>query len=66
MLSIIGLICIPVIPAGFLFTWLFCLVVNASGSIGDVFILADLMRQPATAMIQDRGDMISVYMEAVE
>ena len=29
-------------------------------------VLVELMWQPATAMVQDRGDMISVYMQAVE
>jgi hypothetical protein len=64
ILTIIGLIVIPVIPYRFLFPWLFCILTNASGSVGDVYVLVDLMRQPATAMIQDRGDRISIYTEA--
>ena len=66
LLSIIGIICIPIIPAQFLFSWLFCLLANASGSVGDVYILADLIRQPARAMVQDRGDRISIYAEIIE
>ncbi len=65
ILTIIGLILIPIIPARFLFSWLFCILANASGSIGDIYILADLLRQPETALIQDRGDMISVYAEKI-
>jgi hypothetical protein len=64
IISIIGLILVPVIPARYLFTWLFCILVNASGSIGDAYVLAVLMRQPTSALIQDRGDMISIYTEA--
>jgi hypothetical protein len=63
ILSAIGVICIPLIPPAFMITWLFCLLTNASGAIGDVFILAVLISQPATAMIQDRGDVISVFSE---
>jgi uncharacterized membrane protein YdcZ (DUF606 family) len=64
IITIIGLILIPVIPDRFLFPWLFCILANASGSVGDVYVLVDLMRQPATALIQDRGDRISIYTEA--
>jgi len=64
IISIVGLFLIPAIPARYLFTWLFCILVNASGSIGDAYVLADLMRQPASALIQDQGDMISIYTEA--
>jgi hypothetical protein len=64
IISIIGIFCIPIISSQFLFIWLFCLLANASGAIGDVYILAFLIHQPATAMIQDRGDVISVYTEA--
>ena len=64
IISIVGLVLIPVIPAQFLFIWLVCLLMNGSGSVGDVYVLAELIRQPVTAMIQDRGDMISIYAEA--
>jgi hypothetical protein len=63
ILTIIGIFCIPIIPSRFLFAWLFCLLVNASGGVGDVYILDYLIRLSATAMIQDRGDIISVYTE---
>jgi len=64
ILSIIGIICIPIIPSYFMFTWLFCLLANASGAVGDVYILGYLVRQPATALVQDRGDIITVFTEA--
>ena len=66
LISIVGLVLIPVIPAYFLLIWLVCLLMNSSGSVGDVYVLAELVRQPATAMIQDRGDMISIYAEAAK
>jgi hypothetical protein len=66
ILSIIGLICIPIIPSQFMLPWLFCLLANASGSVGDVYILADLRQMPATALIQDQGDRISIYTETSE
>jgi hypothetical protein len=63
ILTTIGIFCIPIIPAHFLFAWLFCLLANVSGGVGDVYILDYLIRESATAMIQDRGDIISVYTE---
>jgi hypothetical protein len=63
ILSIIGLVFIPIIPSHLLFTWLFCLWANTSGAVGDVYILVYLLRQPATALIQDQGDIISIYTE---
>lgn len=64
IISLVGILCIPIIPVRYLFLWLFCVLVNASGAVGDAYILVYLMRQPATAMIQDLGDMISFYTEA--
>lgn len=64
IISLVGILGIPIIPARYLFLWLFCVLVNASGAVGDAYILVYLMRQPATAMIQDLGDMISFYTEA--
>jgi hypothetical protein len=64
ILSILGIIFVPIIPSRLLYTWLFCLLVNASGAVGDVYVLGYIVRQPATAMVQDRGDIISVYTEA--
>jgi len=61
IISVIGICCIRIIPSYLLFTWLFCLLANASGAIGDLYILAYIMRQPANALIQDRGDLIAVY-----
>ncbi len=61
VITVIGIICIPLIPAAFLFTWLFCLLTNASGAIGDIYVVAYLLSQPASALIQDHGDMISIY-----
>jgi hypothetical protein len=46
-----------------LFVWLCCLLANVSGGVGDVYILDYLIRESATAMIKDRGDIISVYTE---
>jgi Putative zincin peptidase len=65
IISLIGIFCIPFIPAHFMLTWLFCLLANASGAVGDVYILSYLMRQPTTVVIQDRGDRISVFADAI-
>jgi len=63
ILTTIGIFCIPIIPSPYLFAWLCCLLANVSGGVGDVYILDYLIRESATAMIQDRGDIISVYTE---
>jgi hypothetical protein len=63
ILSAIGILSIPIIPSYFLFTWLFCLLVNISGAVGDIYILVYLICQPDAVIIQDRGDIISVFTE---
>jgi len=65
IITIIGISILPLISINFIIAWLFSLLANTSGSVGDIYVLATLLRYPATAMIQDRGDVISIYTESI-
>jgi hypothetical protein len=61
LISISGLILIPFIPESLLIPLLIGLIFNAVGSVGDLYIVFWLVRQPANQYIQDKGDVISIY-----
>ena len=65
IISLIGIILIPVIPLQLLSAWLFGLLTNTIGAVGDIYILFILLRQPASTLIQDRGDAISFFTDTV-
>lgn len=49
----------------YLTTWLlpvwFVITMNASGSVGDLFVAFWLMRQPPDCLAEDRGDAVTLY-----
>lgn len=61
VLSLLGLLLLPVLPPGSLLLWLVALTSNASGAIGDVLIVAWLLAQPDTVLIQDHGDAVTAF-----
>ena len=63
IISIVGVLLIPVIPIQFLGTWLFGVLMNAVGAVGDIYILFVLLRLPASILVRDQGDVISFYSE---
>jgi hypothetical protein len=63
VLSFGGIFLIPILPISLLYAYIFGLVINATGAIGDVYIVAWLLLQPGETLISDQGDMIVVYQE---
>ena len=61
VVTVAGVLLMPVVPQILLPSLLIWLVFNFAGSIGDVIIVIWLLRKPATVYIQDFGDGISVY-----
>ena len=49
------------IHASELSVYIFGLVINATGAIGDVYIVAWLLSQSSDTLISDKGDLIIVY-----
>jgi hypothetical protein len=64
LLSIAGVLLLPVVPLWAVPTLYFFLVGNASGSIGDVMVLFWLLRMPAETLVEDLGDAMIAYAPA--
>lgn len=61
LLSLLGIGLMAVMPPqGFLALILF-LVGNAGGAVGDLWVMAWLMRQPPDVLAEDRGDAVTLY-----
>jgi hypothetical protein len=61
ILTILGVAFLPVIPAWALPGWMFFLVGNFSGSAGDLYVLYWLLQKSPRALIQDYGDVMTVF-----
>jgi hypothetical protein len=62
LISLAGIALLPWLPASLVLPWVFALAVNASGSVGDVYIIARLLACPSTAVVNDHGDCIHFYL----
>jgi hypothetical protein len=60
-LSLAGIALIPILPLLALPTLVFFLIGNAAGAIGDVWVVAWLLREPPEILLQDRGDAVTCY-----
>ena len=60
-ITLFGLILMPSIPQLFLPALLFALVFNLAGSIGDLYIIWWLLRLPVTCLVNDIGDIFTIY-----
>lgn len=61
LITLFGLILIPSIPQLFLPALLFALGFNFAGSIGDLYIIWWLLRLPTTILVNDIGDVFTIY-----
>ena len=61
LISLAGLAATIIVPEKLFLPLLFGLTINASGAIGDLYIIGWLLGQPVEALINDRGDDITVY-----
>jgi hypothetical protein len=61
IMTIIGLCLIPILPLFTLPSLVFILILNTSGSVGDIVMMAWLLRQPKDALIRDTGIMVTAF-----
>ncbi len=61
IISILGIVFVPIVPFNSLWIIFLALVVNASGAIGDLYVIASLILQPKTTMALDFTDTITFY-----
>lgn len=62
LITLVGIALLPWLPTVLLLPWIFALSVNASGSVGDVYIITWLLSRPAGALVNDHGDSIHIYL----
>lgn len=61
-ISLAGLVVMRLVPpAGLAATW-FVVTLNASGAVGDLLVAWWILRQAPQSLIQDRGDVVTLYL----
>jgi hypothetical protein len=66
LMTLAGLLLLPVAPAWLLLPVLFVVLMNASGAAGDVLVVGWLLLLPADTLIRDLGDAITLYRPQTE
>jgi hypothetical protein len=61
LISLIGILLFLFVPAGWLPSVWFVLVVNAAGAVGDLAVAVWLLRRPSTCMAQDTGSAVTLF-----
>jgi hypothetical protein len=61
LLSLVGVAVLPFLPSSWLPLWWFFLVANASGAVGDLYVVGWLLKQPETVLVKDHGDCMDVF-----
>lgn len=64
LITLCGIVLISIVPNSLLFPLLILLVLNASGSVGDLLVFVWLIGKPGTSLALDEGDRIIVYLPA--
>ncbi len=61
ILSVIGVLVLPLLPASLLPAWLFAMLANTSGAIGDLYIVGWLLTRSSLLVVNDRGDAMNIF-----
>ncbi|HEX2998204.1 MAG TPA: DUF3267 domain-containing protein [Anaerolineales bacterium] len=61
LIDLIGLLAILAMPAGWVLISAFLAALNTGGSVGDVYIVARLLRLSAGSLAKDAGDSVSFF-----
>lgn len=64
LLSALGLLILPFMASPFSLLLLLALIINATGAIGDLYMVARLLFLPSGVLIEDQGDSIRWYVPA--
>jgi Putative zincin peptidase len=62
LITLFGVALLPILPAALVMPWVLALALNASGSVGDVYIVGRLLARPANTLVNDHGDCIHIYL----
>jgi hypothetical protein len=61
-ISVFPLILLPYLTSPFVHIIMLEMSINAAGSLGDMIVIAKMLTLPASAMVNDHGDLIVVYL----
>jgi len=61
LISLVGLALFPVTPFVVTLILVLTLTMNAAGAIGDLYVVGWLLSRPASLVIQDSGDSMTIY-----
>lgn len=61
VISLVGVVLMPVFPIQWLWLLIAALVMNASGAVGDLAVCGWLLLKPKSLLARDFGDVIMVY-----
>jgi hypothetical protein len=61
LISAAGLLVMAVGPQSWLLATWFVITMNAAGAVGDLFVAIWLLFKPASALVQDRGDALTLF-----
>jgi hypothetical protein len=62
LLSLLGLVLLAFVPAGWFLTVISFVAFNGSGAIGDLAVFIWLLRQPSTCLAYDVGEAVTLYL----
>ena len=62
LITLVGVALLPWLPAALVLPWVLALALNASGSVGDLYIIGWLLARPASALVNDHGDSIHFFL----
>jgi hypothetical protein len=66
LLSLLGLVVLAFVPAGWFLAVISFMAFNASGAVGDLAVFFWLLRQPSTCLAYDVGDAVTLYLPSGE
>ncbi len=61
LITLTGIMLLPIIPARAVPTILFVIVSNAAGAVGDFWMVVWLLNQPRESLVRDTGSAITIY-----
>lgn len=66
VLTALGIAIIPYVDINWLYVLIFAMTINASGSVGDAYVVGWLLLHPANTLVNDHGDAIWFYQAGPE
>ncbi len=64
ILTILGLLLIPVIPGSLLFHVSFITLMNIAGAVGDLWVVGGLLFKRSPVFVQDNGDCVTMFQKS--